>query len=150
MKCPECNCLETKVIESRDLDDSLTVRRRRECLKCGFRFTTYERIEVPVLSVVKKDKSRELFDREKLSRGIYKAMEKRPVPAETTEGLISDIEKELRSKSDGEVTSREIGEMVMEKLKKTDQVAYIRFASVYKAFADIKTFEKELKNIIKT
>ncbi len=147
MRCPECNFLETKVIESRDLDDSLTVRRRRECLKCGFRFTTYERIETPILSVIKKDKSRELFDREKLARGIYKAMEKRPVPVEVIEGLIGDIEKELRSKADGEVTSREIGELVMGKLKDADQVAYIRFASVYKAFADIKTFEKELKNI---
>lgn len=150
MKCPECNFLETKVIESRDLDDSLSVRRRRECLKCGFRFTTYERIEVPILSIIKKDRTRELFDREKLARGIYKAMEKRPVPVETIEGLISDIEKELRSKAEAEVSSREIGKLVMGKLKEIDQVAYIRFASVYKAFADIKTFEKELKNIIKT
>ncbi|NIM46822.1 MAG: transcriptional repressor NrdR [Candidatus Aenigmarchaeota archaeon] len=149
MKCPECNFLETKVIESRDLDDSISVRRRRECLKCSFRFTTYERIEVPILSVIKKNKSRELFDREKLARGIYKAMEKRPVPAEEVEELVSDIEKELRSKAENEVTSKEIGRLVMEKLKEVDQVAYIRFASVYKSFADVRTFEKEVKNILK-
>ncbi len=149
MKCPECNFLETKVIESRDLDDSISVRRRRECLKCSFRFTTYERIEVPILSVIKKNKSRELFDREKLARGIYKAMEKRPVPAEEVEELVSDIEKELRSKAENEVTSKEIGRLVMEELKEVDQVAYIRFASVYKSFADVRTFEKEVKNILK-
>lgn len=147
MKCPECNQKSTKVIESRFLEEKDSIKRRRECLKCKNRFTTYERIETPFLIVVKKDGTRELFNRNKLAKGIYKAVFKRPVPQEKIEALVSQIEKEIRSKEE-EIDSREIGELVMEKLKNLDEVAYIRFASVYRPFRSIKAFDKEIKKVL--
>ena len=147
MKCPECKVQDTKVIESRDLEDGESIRRRRECLKCGFRFTTYERVEKPVLVVVKKDGRRELFNREKLGTGIYKSCEKRPISQAKIEGVISEIEKELRTTKENEIQSSEIGDLVMNRLKSLDDVAYIRFASVYKSFGDLDSFKKELESI---
>ena len=145
MKCILC-AGETKVTDKRDSDGE--TRRRRECLKCSKRFTTYERVEEPNFIVVKKDKSREPFSREKIRIGIEKACEKRPVSTEIIDRVINDIEMKLREKVKGrEVTSQEIGELVMKALKKLDKVAYIRFASVYREFKDINDFKKQLKEI---
>jgi len=145
MKCPNCLSPNTKVIDSRDVDDFRAIRRRRKCLKCKNRFTTYERVELANLLVIKKGRRRESFDRNKLELGIMKACEKRPISKEQIDKIVSDIERKLQATCDTEVKSREIGELAIKALKKTDKVAYIRFASVYKSFDDIKSFEQELK-----
>ncbi|RLJ10035.1 MAG: hypothetical protein DRP15_01440, partial [Candidatus Aenigmatarchaeota archaeon] len=147
MKCPYCSSENTRVIDKRETGDMSITRRRRECLNCGKRFTTYERIESVDLVVVKKDGRREPFDRQKLQRGITKACEKRPISTETIEDIVNEIESELRRLNLPEVESRLIGELVMKKLKEVDKVAYIRFASVYKEFRDIESFENELKKL---
>ena len=147
MRCPYCNHPETRVIDSRDTDSG--VRRRRECLKCGRRFTTYETIQLNDLYVIKKDNRRELFDREKLRRGITRACEKRPISSDTIERIVSDIEAKLRASMVTEVKSSRIGQMVMSRLMRLDPVAYIRFASVYKEFDDIDAFEKALQTLKK-
>ncbi len=148
MKCPFCGIEESKVIDSRPTDEGERIRRRRECTSCGKRFTTYEIIEnVPVI-VVKKDKSRETFDRNKLYNGILRACEKRPVSIDTIDKMVDDIEAALQNSLDREVTSVHIGEMVMDKLKGVDEVAYVRFASVYRQFKDINTFMDELAKLL--
>lgn len=148
MKCPFCSFEESKVIDSRPTDEGERIRRRRECMSCGKRFTTYEIIEsVPVI-VVKKDKSREVFDRDKLFNGMMRACEKRPVSVDVIEKAIDEIEAELQNSLDREVTSVKIGEYVMDKLKDIDEVAYVRFASVYRQFKDINTFMSELKKLL--
>lgn len=144
MRCPFCRNNDTQVVETRETGEEVT-RRRRECLKCKKRFTTYEKIESISLRVIKKDGNREAFDREKLKKGILKACEKRPITMEQIDDVVDDIEKSLRSKSQKEVRSSIIGDLVMKHLKKLDSVAYIRFASVYRAFQDIGEFEKEVK-----
>ncbi|HLC65578.1 MAG TPA: transcriptional regulator NrdR [Candidatus Nanoarchaeia archaeon] len=146
MKCPYCSFSETKVIDSRESLDLNSTRRRRECLKCEKRFTTYEKVESAVF-VVKKDGSREQFDRNKVRRGMQKACEKRPISSELIEIAVSQIESQLRSLDTAEIESRVIGDLVMEKLKSLDKVAYIRFASVYREFKDISTFEREIRKI---
>ena len=149
MRCPYCSHLETKVIDSRDAEDVEVTRRRRECEKCNKRFTTYERVEMVDLYVIKKDGKREPFSREKLLGGIEKACEKCNVSHEQMEKVVDDIEMQLRVKEGTEVKSTEIGDMVMKKLKGVDKVAYIRFASVYRQFADLEDFEEELKKLLK-
>ncbi len=148
MKCPFCNYEESKVIDSRPTDEGERIRRRRECISCGKRFTTYEIIESVPVVVVKKDKSREVFDRDKLFNGIMRACEKRPVPVEVIVRVVDEIEAELQNSLDREVTSVRIGELVMDKLKDIDEVAYVRFASVYRQFKDINTFMDELKKLL--
>ena len=150
MKCPFCGYEESKVIDSRPADDGERIRRRRECIKCAKRFTTYEIIESVPIIVVKKDKSRQVFDRQKLFNGMIKACEKRPVTSETIERAVSDIETHLQNSLDREVTSIQIGELAMEKLKDIDDVAYVRFASVYRQFRDINTFMQELNKLLDT
>lgn len=149
MLCPHCNSKESKVIDKRETPDLKAIRRRRECLKCEKRFTTYEKIEPTELFVIKKDKRREPFNREKLKSGLIKACQKRPISHESIEKVLNEIELMLRKKKKTEITSSEIGELVMKKLKKLDKVAYIRFASVYREFQDINSFEKELKSLKK-
>ena len=144
MKCPFCSYKDTQVVETRETGDDIT-RRRRECLKCKKRFTTYEKLENLNLRIIKKDGNREMFDREKLKKGMLRACEKRPVTIEQIDSMTEDIEKALRSKHAPEVKSSAIGDLVMRHLKKVDSVAYIRFASVYRAFQDIGEFEKEVK-----
>lgn len=148
MKCPFCSFEESKVIDSRPTDEGERIRRRRECMSCGKRFTTYEIIESVPIVVVKKDKSREVFDRDKLFNGMMRACEKRPVSVEVIEKAIDEIEAELQNSLDREVTSVKIGEYVMDKLKDIDEVAYVRFASVYRQFKDINTFMSELKKLL--
>lgn len=148
MNCPFCNFSETKVVDSRPTDEGQAIRRRRECLKCSKRFTTYEKIEKIPLIVVKKDGNRQLYDRNKLLNGILKACEKRPVPLNKIEELVDDIEKDLYNSMEKEVTSEQIGLMVMDGLKKIDEVSYVRFASVYRQFKDINTFMKELNKLL--
>ena len=148
MKCPFCGFEESKVIDSRPTDEGQRIRRRRECLKCGKRFTTYEIIESLPIIVIKKDKSRETFNRDKLMTGLLRACEKRPVSIDTLDSMIDDIETNLQNSLDREVSSEKIGELVMEKLKKIDEVAYVRFASVYRQFKDINTFMKELNKLL--
>lgn len=148
MKCPFCGFEESKVIDSRPTDEGQRIRRRRECLKCGKRFTTYEIIESLPIIVIKKDKSRETFNRDKLMTGLLRACEKRPVSIDTLDSMIDDIETNLQNSLDSEVSSEKIGELVMEKLKKIDEVAYVRFASVYRQFKDINTFMKELNKLL--
>ena len=148
MKCPYCSCEESKVIDSRSADDGERIRRRRECLNCGKRFTTHEVIETVPIMVVKRDRTRELFSREKLSQGLMRACEKRPVSAETIEEIINKIEMRLQNSLEREVTSQTIGEYAMEYLKEVDEVAYVRFASVYREFKDVSTFMDELKKLI--
>ncbi|ARP50557.1 MULTISPECIES: transcriptional regulator NrdR [Caproicibacterium] len=150
MKCPYCGYDESKVIDSRPTDEGERIRRRRECMKCGKRFTTYEVIETVPLIVIKKDKSREVFDRSKLLRGLLRACEKRPVSLATLEHLVDEIEAKLQNSLDREVESSQIGEYAMEKLKDIDEVAYVRFASVYRQFQDINTFMDELNDILRT
>lgn len=147
MKCRECDYLDSKVIESRDLDEGGQIRRRRQCLRCNYRFTTYERIEMPALIVVKKDGRREPFDRDKVASGMYRACEKRPVQVALIEEVINQIERELRGRGEAEIPSGEIGELVMAKLEAIDDVAYVRFASVYRSFADLGSFEAELARL---
>ena len=146
MKCPYCHHLETKVTDSRDTG-AYSIRRRRECLKCGRRFTTYEHIEMTPIYVIKKDGRREKFDRNKIKNGIMKALEKRPVGTEQVEEILDSIEEKIRRTGKEEIESKTIGEYVMEKLKETDHVAYIRFASVYRSFADVSSFQEEIKNL---
>lgn len=147
MRCPFCAHLDTNVLESRTSENGDVFRRRRECSKCKKRFTTYERVEKPSLFVIKKDGRREPFSREKLSAGILKACQKRPVGIDQIGALVEEIERELLKKEKVEIPSRVIGNLVMRKLKKLDKVAYVRFASVYREFADLKDFEKEVKNL---
>ena len=148
MKCPYCGFEESKVIDSRPTDEGERIRRRRECMSCAKRFTTYEIIESVPIVVVKKDKSREVFDRDKLFNGMMRACEKRPVSVNVIEKAIDEIEAELQNSLDREVTSVKIGEYVMDKLKDIDEVAYVRFASVYRQFKDINTFMSELKKLL--
>lgn len=149
MKCSQCNECETKVIESRDVADGQAVRRRRECTGCGQRFTTYERLERPQLVVVKNNGMRQLFSRQKLMSGLYRACEKTSVTSVQLEQLAAGVEQELYGRSENEVCSREIGEMVMNRLAGVDEVAYVRFASVYRRFSDITSFENELSKMRK-
>lgn len=148
MKCPFCGCSESKVIDSRPTDEGERIRRRRECVDCSKRFTTYEIIETVPIIVVKKDKSREAFDRVKLFNGMLRACEKRPVSIAQIENVVSEIEQDLLNSLDREVTSVHIGELAMEKLKNLDEVAYVRFASVYRQFKDINTFMEELAKLL--
>lgn len=149
MRCPYCGARETEVVETRDSEDLATIRRRRACLKCEKRFTTYERVENINLYVVKKDGRREQFDRDKLKNGIIRACEKTTVSVDAIEEIVTDVERELRGADSVEVESKKIGQLVASKLKKLDKVAYIRFASVFKRFVDIEDFEKEVKRLIK-
>ena len=150
MKCPFCSFEESKVIDSRPTDEGQRIRRRRECLECGKRFTTYEVIESLPIIVIKKDKSRETFNRNKLMTGLLRACEKRPVSIDMLDTLIDEIEVMIQNSLDREVSSEKIGELVMEKLKKVDEVAYVRFASVYRQFKDINTFMSELSKLLET
>ena len=148
MRCPYCNFPESKVIDSRPTDESNSIRRRRECLSCGKRFTTYETVESVPLVVVKKDGSRQAFDRNKILNGLVKACEKRPVSMEVLEKTVSEIEQKLLNSMDREVPSERVGELVMDALKEVDQVAYLRFASVYRQFKDIDSFMAELNKLL--
>lgn len=149
MKCPYCGATETEVVETRDSEDLETIRRRRNCVACQKRFTTYERIENVNLIVIKKDGRREQFNREKLRNGIFRSCEKTKVTTDHIEKIVSEIERELRSADSVEVESKKIGQMVAGKLKKIDKVAYIRFSSVFKRFVDIEDFEKEVQKLVK-
>lgn len=150
MKCPFCGNLETKVVDSRAAEGGGVIRRRRECLKCKQRFTTFEKMEEIPITVIKKNQDREPFDRGKILGGLIRATVKRPIPREELEKVVSDIETDLRNQFKYEVSSREIGEMVLKRLRKMDKVAYVRFASVYRDFKDIKEFTKELAKLAKT
>ncbi len=145
MKCPFCAHLKSKVTDKRSSNES--IRRRRECLKCKRRFTTYEQVADPHFYIIKKDQRREKFSREKLERGVYKAFEKRPVPEEKIKKMISEIEEQLKRKGKKEITSSQLGDLVMKKIKKIDNVAYIRFASVYKNFKDVVDFKQAIKQV---
>jgi len=149
MKCPYCGFAESKVIDSRPTEEGEKIRRRRECINCQKRFTTYEIVESLPLYVVKKDKTREEFNRQKLLAGMRHACEKRPVSIEMMEKMVDEIETSLQNTLDREVTSTKIGELAMEKLKNVDEVAYVRFASVYRQFKDINTFMEELNKLLK-
>lgn len=148
MKCPICAHPESKVLDSRPSSEGTSIRRRRECLACQKRFTTFETIEIMSFMVVKKDKTRELFDRSKVKKGIVRACEKRPVTMEQIETSVSEIEQQLLSTMRSEIPSTEVGELVMDKLKELDEVAYVRFASVYRQFKDITTFRDELNKLL--
>lgn len=148
MKCPVCGFGDSKVIDTRSTDGNTTIRRRRECVECQKRFTTYEVIETVPIMVIKKDLSRQSFDRNKLVSGMLRACEKRPVPAEKIHSIAREIEQNLQNQLSSEIPSHVIGEMVMEKLREVDEIAYIRFASVYREFKDINTFMNELKRIM--
>ena len=149
MRCPTCENDTTRVIDSRDLENGTSIRRRRECEACGHRFTTYERPEGARLAVVKRDGSRQDFDREKLRAGLLKALQKRPVTLDRVEAAIDDIESHLRARGDAEVPSTEIGRLATEALRDLDQLAYIRFASVYHAYDDIETLQREVDRLIR-
>jgi transcriptional repressor NrdR len=149
MRCPYCGQAETRVLESRAVEDDQVVRRRRECAVCVRRFTTYERVEEGPLVVVKKDGRREAFDAGKIRVGVLKACEKRPVSVEAVEGLVRDVERELRERGEREVPSSVIGELVMERLRELDEIAYVRFASVYRQFADLRHFQSELERLLR-
>lgn len=149
MKCPYCNSDDSKVVESRSANDGRRVRRRRECVQCFKRFTTYEDVETLPMIVVKKDGSREVFSKKKLFNGILKSCEKRPVSVDRIEKMVNDIEVELQNSLEREIMSETIGERVMDELKKVDDVAYIRFASVYRQFKDINTFVEEVNKLLK-
>ncbi|MBE7050999.1 MAG: transcriptional regulator NrdR [Ruminococcaceae bacterium] len=148
MKCPYCEYLESKVIDSRPIDDGSSIRRRRECLKCEKRFTTYEQIESVPLVIIKKDGKRQVYNRQKLLNGLLRACEKTPVSFAQIENMVLEIESVLNNSLDREVTSTEIGELVMDKLKKINDIAYVRFASVYREFRDVNTFMEELSTLI--
>lgn len=148
MKCPYCGDEESKVIDSRPTEDGERIRRRRECLRCRKRFTTYEVVETLPLMVIKKDNSREAFDRQKLLNGMLRSCEKRPVSYQTLEKAVSNIEQNLLNSYDREVSSVRIGELTMQELKKIDEVAYVRFASVYRQFADVESFFTELRKLM--
>ena len=147
MKCSNCHNKSTKVLDSRPIEEGRSIRRRRECEQCGFRFTTFERIEAMPLIVIKKDGNRQEYSREKLIRGLIRACEKRPVPLETMENIALSVEKEIRNIGISEIDSKQIGEMVMDLLADVDDVAYVRFASVYRQFKDISVFLDELKEL---
>ncbi|TCS83556.1 transcriptional regulator NrdR [Tepidibacillus fermentans] len=149
MRCPYCNYNGTKVLDSRPINDGKSIRRRRECESCGRRFNTYEEVEETPILVIKKDGSREEFSREKILRGLIRACEKRPVGLEKLESIVADIERELRNDLRSEVESQKIGEMVMERLYHTDEIAYVRFASVYRQFKDINVFLKEITELLR-
>jgi|SRR3989344_1610967 len=149
MKCPYCGGTETKVVDKRETGEFDSTRRRRECLKCSKRFTTYERVESLNLNVIKKDGRKERFDREKIRKGIIKACEKRPITLEQIDKVVDKIEGDLRKLKSNEIKSEQIGKKVIGALKKLDNVAYLRFASVYRSFKDVKDFEKEIKEIKK-
>ncbi len=149
MKCVYCGCLDSRVLDSRPTDEGSVIRRRRECPECGKRFTTYEKAEMSPVMVVKKDGSRQMFDVEKIRRGIVKACEKCKVSADDIERVVNDIEREVYSGVEHEISSMAIGELIMDKLMKLDQVAYVRFASVYREFKDIDSFMQELSNLLK-
>ncbi|AKP48073.1 MULTISPECIES: transcriptional regulator NrdR [Bacillus] len=149
MRCPACQHNGTRVVDSRPVDEGRSIRRRRECESCSYRFTTFERVEELPLIVIKKENTREEFSREKILRGLIKACEKRPVSLEQLEQITLDIEKEIRNEGVSEVHSEKIGEMVMDRLAKVDEVSYVRFASVYRQFKDINVFLEELKELIK-
>ena len=149
MRCVFCNHMESKVVDSRPTEDGWAIRRRRDCMSCGKRFTTYEKMENPMILVVKKDGRREAFSTEKIRRGLIKACEKRPIAARDMDKIVSDVEKKVFNSLDQEVTSTQIGEMIMDRLKDLDQVAYVRFASVYRQFGDINTFMNELTQLLK-
>lgn len=148
MRCPYCDFYESKVIDTRPTDEGQAIRRRRECIKCGKRFTTYEKIEEIPIVVVKKDGNRQTYDRNKLLNGILRACEKRPVSLDTIEDVVDDIEKNLYNSMEKEITTVNIGEMVMNALKDIDEVAYVRFASVYRQFKDVNSFMDELKELL--
>ena len=148
MKCPFCSNDDTRVIDSRPSDDNSTIRRRTQCDKCGKRFTTYEKIETIPLIVIKKDMTRETYDRSKIESGVFRSCHKRPVSAEAINACVDDIENTIFNKGVKEISSSEIGEIVMEKLMKLDQVAYVRFASVYREFKDVNTFKDELEKLL--
>ena len=149
MNCPFCNNFDTKVLDTRSTEDGKAIRRRRECISCQKRFTTFEKLESTPLIVVKKDGRRDIFDSNKVLNGIIKACEKRPVSMEAIENMVNDIEKNLHNMLDKEITTTMIGEEVMERLKGLDEVAYVRFASVYREFKDINTFIKEIEDLIR-
>ncbi|AYC29820.1 transcriptional regulator NrdR [Paenisporosarcina cavernae] len=149
MRCPSCVNTQTRVVDSRPVDENKSIRRRRECEACGFRFTTFEKVEETPLIVVKKDGSREEFSHEKVVRGLIRACEKRPVSYDVLEDAVFSIEKELRKLGTSEVKSEKVGEMVMDRLSSIDEVAYVRFASVYRQFKDINVFIDELKDLLK-
>ncbi len=149
MKCPYCGYIEDRVIDSRPTEENAAIRRRRECTKCQKRFTTYEKVESIPLMVIKKDKTRQIFDREKLLNGLLRACEKRPVSIDALEKMIDEIEIQILNSLKREITTQEIGELVMAKLKDLDEVAYVRFASVYRQFKDINTFMEELRKLLK-
>ena len=148
MKCPFCDFTDSKVIDSRPTEEGSSIRRRRECINCGKRFTTYEKVESVPVMVIKKDQTREPFDREKVLSGIIQACRKRPVSMEQMVSMVDTIESEVQNLMDREITSTKIGEMVMSELKKTDDVAYVRFASVYRQFKDINTFLSEVNKLL--
>ena len=148
MRCPFCDNQETKVIDSRPTEDGHAIRRRRECERCNRRFTTYEKVEEVILMVVKKDGSREAFDRRKIMNGIIKACEKRPVTVATIENMVDQIERGLNNMMEKEIDSSFIGELIMDQLKDVDQVAYVRFASVYRQFTDVNTFVAEIEKLL--
>ena len=148
MKCPYCAHNENQVLDSRESEDLSSVRRRRECLKCAKRFTTYERVDTVDLAVIKKDGRREQFNRDKLLTCLKKSCEKRPISMETIDETVSEIEQDLRKRETTEISSRIIGEMVMRRLRVLDKIAYIRFASVYREFEDLESFEKEVHNLL--
>jgi len=150
MRCPQCGTRDTRVIDSRDLDDSATIRRRRECASCATRFTTYERVEAARLVVVKRDGTRQEFDRAKLASGLRKALTRRPVPDGAAEQAADEIEAELRAAGAGEVPSSRIGSRAMEKLREIDQIAYIRFASVYQSYDDLEDLKREVDSLYAT
>ena len=149
MKCLYCDCTESKVIDSRSADDDRAIRRRRECIGCGRRFTTYETIEVIPVLVVKNNGTRQSFNAEKIRNGIIKSCEKRPVPMSVIDDMVADISKQVYNSMESEITTKEIGEMVMERLKKVDEVSYVRYASVYRSFKDLSSFMSELKQMMK-
>ena len=148
MKCVFCSCTQSRVIDSRQSEDGMSIRRRRECEACGRRFTTYEKIEMVPVMVVKRDRTRETFDSSKIRPGVIKACEKRPVSLNQIDDLVRSVEKQVYSMGDTEVTSHAVGEIVMNELKKLDEVAYVRFASVYRQFKDIQTFMNELSKLL--
>ncbi|MFH1662092.1 MAG: transcriptional regulator NrdR [Candidatus Falkowbacteria bacterium] len=149
MKCPICYYQDTKVVDSRIASDGLSIRRRRECLKCGFRFSTYEEVEILDLAIVKRDGHKEIYSRNKLVKGLRKALEKRPITEENFKKLVNSIERDLQAVRKSEVTANQVGQVLMKHLKKADQVAYIRFASVYKSFKDAQEFSRELNKLLK-
>jgi transcriptional repressor NrdR len=149
LKCPFCSGEESKVVDSRSTEDNVAIRRRRECLSCSRRYTTYEKVEEIPIFVVKRDFTRELFNRDKIMGGIMRACEKRPVTRANIEGIVENIEKSLNNNMISEVSTETIGEMILEKLKNVDEVAYVRFASVYRKFDDINSFMEEIKRLIK-